>query len=860
MLRRFVSICLLAPTLASAQQVAAPHISGAPAHAAARESANLRRVSGTVATAIRALQPPVIDGDDSDPVWASAQVIDHFRQYEPVEDGEPRFRTEARIAFDERNLYVFVRAFDPHPDSIVARLGRRDNFNGSDQIMVFVDGYHDRRTAFGFFVNPVGVKIDEYVYNDGNEDTSWDGVWDVATRIDSLGWTAEFRIPLSQIRYQRGQEHTFGIAIARQIARYQENVSWPLYRKSKGGIVSQFGDVIGIDGISSPRRLELAPYTVTKAYTAPTSSGYGNLGSARVGGDVKYGVTSNLTLDGTINPDFGQVEADPSVLNLSGFETFLSERRPFFLEGQGLFRFDVNCNNGNCSGLFYSRRIGRAPQLSGTYADSANPTATTILGAAKLTGQLANGVTLGILDATTARESTPERQTIEPQTNYFVGTTGREFRNGASSISGMITAVNRQQDAWTSPYLRHDAYSGGVQFHHQFWQRNFELSGYWAQSLVQGTAQAIAATQTDMVHDYQRPDGAVHYDSLRTSLAGNSAMLVLNKRGGDFTRLNIGYQYLSPGFEINDVGFLSRANSQFQFGWLQLQGNTPRGIYRNFRLNFNQWASWTTDGVRTGLGGNVNAHMTLRDMWSLHVGEGANLPSLCDNCARGGPLLYQPLSINGWAGISGDDRRSIVPNVFGFWFAGDGGRSGGAGVNPDVQFRLASRFNADVGMTFEHDLYDTQWNGNFGDYGSDTTHYTFARLDQKIVSMTTRVDFTATPTLSLQIYAQPFVTGGRYTNWREIASPRASDPSLRYRAYDGGDPGSFDFQQFRSNTVLRWEYRRGSVLYFVWSQGRTQSLSGTGLADFNARSDYRALFGQHPGNVFLIKGSYWMNL
>ena len=855
---------IVGPRFVSAQRVAASRslVSGGSAVAdPSSASAPAPHATATVARAIHAAAPPVLDGRDDDPVWAGAQLIDQFRQFDPVEGGDPRFRTQARIAYDEHDLYVFVRAFDPHPDSIVARLGRRDSNDNADQLLVFIDGYHDRRTAFGFFVNAAGVKLDENVYADGNEDPSWDGVWDVATRIDSLGWTAEFRIPLSQIRYPRAERHTFGFAVARKIARFNETDSWPLVRKSRGGLVSQFGDLEGIDGISSPRQLEVSPYTVAKTYNAPLGTGYAQRSTATAGADIKYGLTSNLTLDATVNPDFGQVEADPSVLNLTGVETFFPEKRPFFLEGQGLFSFDTNCNDGVCSGLFYSRRIGRAPQLGDTYADSLNPTTTPILGAGKLTGKLSNGVSIGLLEAATGREASPGGQTIEPRTNFLVATTGREFAGGASGISVMGTAVNRQLDSWSEPYLRRAAYAGGVQFRQQFLQRNYELSGYYAQSLVEGSAQAIAATQTSMVHDFQRPGNAVRFDSLRTSLAGNSAQLLLNKRGGDFTRFSLGYQWISPGFEINDVGFLGQANTQSQFFWYQVQGNTPRGIYRNFRANLNQWASWTADGLRTDVGGNVNFHMTLKNMWSVHVGQNADdiATSYCRICTRGGPALRQSPNMSGWVAVDGDDRRSIVPELMGMWSRGDEGRSKALYFDPSVHFRIASRFGGGIGMGLHRDINDAQPNGNYGAIGSDTTHYTVAHLDQKTLGVTARLDFTATPTLSLQVYASPFVTAGHFTDWRELANPTAADYASRFRPYAGGDPGGFEFQQFRSNIVLRWEYRPGSVLYVVWAQQRTQSISGTDLAPFSAGDDYRALFGQHPGNVFLVKGSYWVS-
>ena len=429
--------------------VAVPSTGGAQALASAPRSTTgvpAPRVSSTSASAIFAPTPPMIDGRDNDAVWSHAQVIDDFRTFDPVEDGDPRFKTEARVAYDAQNLYVFVRAFDPHPDSIISLLSRRDQKTQSDQLKIVIDAYHDRRTGVELAVNPAGVKRDYAMLNDIEEDVSWDAVWDVATRIDSLGWTAEFRVPLSQLRFHPDSTNTFGFGVWRDVARYNERYAWPLYLRSRPGFASQLGTITGMKGLSSSGRLEVAPYTVAKTSNVPQATGFAQQSRVTAGADLKYGITSNLTLTATINPDFGQVEADPAVLNLSAFETFFPEQRPFFLEGQSNFRFDLNCSDSICSGLFYSRRIGRSPQLGDVYSDANNPTSSAIMSAAKLTGRLENGVTVGALDAVTQRETSIGGRTIEPQTNYFVGRAQREFNHGGSSVGFMMTNVHRGMD------------------------------------------------------------------------------------------------------------------------------------------------------------------------------------------------------------------------------------------------------------------------------------------------------------------------------------------------------------------------------------------------------------------------------
>lgn len=814
--------------------------------------------SSTVAVATRATKAPVIDGKADDAIWSTARVFSDFRTFDPVENGDPRFRTEARVAYDDHNIYILVRAFDPHPDSLVALLSRRDVRTQSDWLKVIIDGYHDRRTGIELSVNPAGVKRDFAILNDGEEDGSWDGVWDVGTRIDSLGWVAEFRVPLNQLRYPAAATHTFGFGIWRDVARFNERYSWPIYLRSKNGLSSQLGDLAGIDGIPSPRRLEVAPYTVAKTANQALTNGYGQKSSATVGGDLKYGITSNLTLDATVNPDFGQVEADPSVVNLSAFETFFPEKRPFFLEGQGLFRFDLNCNDGQCSGLFYSRRIGRDPQLSDTYSDASNPTNTTILGATKLTGRLNNGVSVGVLDAVTQREVAPGNLTIEPRTNYFVGRMQKDFRQGASAIGTMITSVRRDVDLWSRDSLRSSSVAGGVDFRHQFRDRNFEISGFYAQSLVQGSAPAIARTQRSSVHYYQRPDDGIAFDSTRTSLGGYTAQLNIAKRGGGSTLFSTGVQAFSPGFEVNDVGFLSRASSKNQFFWLQYHENTPGTFYRYWNVNINEWQNFTWNNTRTDLGGNVNTHWQLKNSMWLHAGEGVNAAatSYCDNCTRGGPAIRTQRSTWGWASVEGDPRWPVIPYLNTSWNFGDGGRSRSVSGGPAFDFRFSSRLTGSLSYNYGHNINARQFNGNYGVVGSDTTHYTVARLDQTTRSMTARLSVTATPTLSLQVYAAPFATRGNFSDWMEVANARAAQWNDRFRPYDGGDPGAFDFKQYRSTTVLRWEYRPGSVLYLVWAQDRTQSLDAFDAR--NAKQGLGELSALHPANVFLVKGSYWV--
>jgi hypothetical protein len=855
-LRAALLAVVAAPAIALAQPTATPSDRGS-------ERDDVRagaRASDRLVTAFRTRTPMVLDGLDRELAWRGAPVIDAFREMQPNEDGTPAFATEARVVYDDSHLYLHVRAFDPHPDSIVGLLSRRDQRTPSDYIAIMIDSYHDKRTGYAFMVNPTGVQRDWYIYNDGVEDLTWDAVWDAKTAVDSLGWSAEFRIPLNQLRFPDQPEHTFGVLVLREVQRRGERYSWPLLRRSRVGLVSQFGELGGFAGLPRSRRLEIRPYLVERNVTR--LRGNGPLRDASraqehaAGLDVKYGLGANFTIDATVNPDFGQVEADPAVLNLSAFEQFFQERRPFFIEGVGIFRYDIDCNDGQCTGLFYPRRIGRAPQLAGLHGDNATPQFSPILGAAKMTGRLPSGLSIGVLDAVTARTNGAEGRTAEPQTNYMVARAMQEFRGGNSVVGVMATGVQRALDDWSTPYLRRSAWSGGLDARHRFAGNRFEVSGFLAASHVRGDTAAISRTQRSLVHAYMRPDGALTVDDTRTTLNGTAGELSLRKVGGGRTRFALGYQRKSAGFEINDVGFLTRSDIQSQYAWGQLFSLQPTTRFRRFGVNVNQWASWNTAGLPLNHGGNVNGNAELANFWNVYAGIGVEnlLPAFDDRAARGGPAVRRNASVFGWSGLDTDGRRPIVPGVSLNWGLGDGGRSWNVSAGPRVQFRGSSRVQGSVSVNSGRAVRDWQWVGNVGAAGAEGTAYTFATLDQHTHSLTARFDVTASPTLSLQVYAQPFITTGRFTNWRELADPRATDYDARFTPYDG-DPGGFNVKEFRSNVVARWEYRPGSTLFFVWQQGRSQS--GVDAGSFDLSRDVGNLFGSAPNNTFLVKASYW---
>ena len=839
------------------------------AQAAATQQSKRDTAVVAPAVAVRAEQAPLIDGRDEDAVWRTAPATSQFLEFQPNEGKAPRYRTEFKVAYDDRNLYVFIRAFDAHPDSIMTALTRRDVRGPSDQLKVMIDSYHDRRSGFEFAVNPVGVKRDYAMYNDNSEDDTWDGVWDVGTQIDSLGWTAEFRIPFSQLRYATMPEHTFGFAVWRDIERYKERTSWPLYRSSQSGISSQLGTLVGVNDITPFHRLEVVPFTVAKSSSVavtgapPGSSPWGRSQKISAGADVKYGITPNLTLDATVNPDFGQVEADPSVVNLSAFETFFQERRPFFIEGSGFYNFDLNCSIVNCSGegLFYSRRIGRAPQLFGLYADDASPNVSPILGAAKVTGRLPGGLNVGALEAVTGRVGGLDDRTTEPRTSYTVLRAQQDLRNGQTVVGGIVTGVNRALDQWTESYLRREAYVGGANVVHRWGASRWEAKGSLTRSVVRGSTKALVATQRSSVHLYQRPDGGLPLDSSRTSLAGDAEEIAFGKFGGNMVHFQTSWQRQSPGYETNDLGYLRRANQQSFNNWMGLSFRKPTRVYRSMSGNFNAWGYWTAAGLSTEKAVNTNWHVNLaNNMW---VHAGGTLSQLhgtyCDNCARGGPAFRRSPFANSFAGVQGDDRRHVVPSLFVSWGRGDYGASHYVDYSPAVTLIPMSQLQLELSADWFKNTDDSQWLGNFTD-GAGVTHYAFAHLEQETRSLGVRVSYTATPALSFQLYAAPFVSRGQYTNTRELsATPRAERYADRYTPYTtpAGTSLGFDVLQVRSNSVVRWEFRPGSTLFAVWTHGR-DGYDGA-FRDRSWRDEYNDLFALHPSNTFLLKLAYWMD-
>lgn len=890
---RFIALAALLVAAPLAAQAPAPgslSIAEDTANLYARKSLHAVRLTGG---------KPVIDGKLDEAMWHTAPAGTDFIQNQPNPGKPASEKTEIRFSYDDDALYIAARMYDSHPDSMVAQLARRDNTVYSEWVYVAIDSYYDRRTAFAFALNPKGVKADMFLYDDTNDDDSWDAVWDGAARQDSLGWTAEFRIPFSQLRFSSSSnkpngEMVWGMNVLRKIARKNEESFWSPIRKDANAMVSAFGDLQGIDGLKPPRRLEVLPYTMSRVVRAPgdVNNPFYSATDGTIGGgaDVKIGVTSDLTLTATINPDFGQVEADPSVVNLTAFETFFREQRPFFVEGFDIFRAGIGVGDGDMGNesLFYSRRIGRAPQ--GDVPDGAKysdfPQAATILGAAKLSGKTKSGWSIGAMSALTARESAGYVTdngnhgdvVVEPMTHYGVARVIKDFNKGQDAIGGVFTATNRQLPA-SLDFLRANAYSGGMNARHRWQNGNFQLNGFLYGSYVNGDTSAINLTQRSSARYYQRPDNThVTYDPTRTSLSGTAAGLELMKMGGGHWRYAAVINARTPGFEVNDLGFMPGADRILQVAYVGYEHFEPTNHFTRWSISSNQWAGWTFGGENNSLGGNFNANAQLKNTGSIWMGVNRDQEVLSQSALRGGPSFLKPTSTRMNAGFDSDNRSRIN-----YWFDvnyGTQGQNAGRsyGFYPGLRVRASNQIELRLNPGVSVDKSNWQYVSTKTVAAHD--YYMFASLDQVTTSLTMRLSYTFSPDLSLQLYAEPFISAGQFNGYKEVSDPRGAKFADRFRSYASvtynaaaneyaidrdsngttditlGNP-DFNYRALRSNAVLRWEYRPGSALFLVWSQGRERA---DDYGDFSLRRDAGRLFGARSTNVLLIKASYWLGL
>ena len=842
-----------------------------------------------------------IDGTLSEPVWQRPGIT-QFTQQDPDQGKPATERTEVWLAYDDQAIYVAARLSDESPDSIVVRLVRRDGQINSDDFAVYFDPYHDHRSGFFFGLNAGGTQYDGTLYNDEWNDNSWDGVWEGKVKTDARGWSLEMRIPFSQLRFQHKEEEIWGVNFIREIARKNEKDYLVYTPRNGSGFVSRFPDLVGLEDIDPPRRIEVLPYLSTKAEYVQHAAGdpfnSGSRYTPGIGGDVKFGIGSNLTLDASVNPDFGQVEVDPAVVNLSDVETFFQEKRPFFIEGSSIFDFGYGGANNNWGfnwgtpSFFYSRRIGRNPQ--GTIPDNASysdvPTGTHIAGAAKLSGKLGDNWSIGAINAVTSREfarvDTSGRRfdwEVEPLTYYGVFRGQKEFNNGRQGLGLLSTVAVRSLE---QGYLQDELNKSSLALGLDGWtmldsSQVWVINGWVGGSYVHGATARMIALQTSSAHYLQRPDAHhVSVDSSATQLEGVAGRIALNKQKGDFY-LNSALGFVGPTFDVDDVGYMWRTdiiNGHLVLGY---RWNDPGTVTRKANVNVSTFRSYDFGKNLVWYGYWTNGYVQFLNYHSVDWFFAYNPESYSDRRTRGGPLTINPRGFEFGGDINTDDRRIWIlgfsADILNYSLGVDHGRY----LSGSVQYKPASNLSLTVSPAVTLYRTSAQWVTNVEDPTAAATfgnRYIFAQLNQHEVSAGIRVDWTFTPRLSLQMYVQPLISVGGYSGIKELATPKTLD----FTTYgtgnstvtrngtdyvidpDGSGPAvpftvsdpDFNFKSLRGSAVLRWEYMPGSAIYLVWTQ---QRVDDSDPGQFRLGRDFSTLFQSIPDNVFMIKLTYWAN-
>ena len=862
-----------------------PHV--ARAQSTAPKFARAARLTGA---------PPHIDGVLDDPAWAQAPVIADFVQKIPVEGASPSVATEVRILYDDHGLYVGARLKRPDPNAIRTSITRRDGDSDAEVFTISLDPYLDRRTAYSFSISSGGVRGDAYHAQDSEDagrEAQYDPVWDARARVDAEGWIAEMHIPFSQLRFNAADVQTWGLELTRNIPDKNERLQWTLIPVSAAGFSSHFGRLEGISGIPSARRLELLPYVAADApYRANVSPAnpFDDKYGGRAGGDLKYGLGPNLTLDATINPDFGQVEADPAVVNLTAFEIVFDERRPFFIEGNELLTGRGQSFIGRPS-WFYSRRIGAPPRgvASGDFVDT--PAYTTIASAAKVTGRLASGLSIGALAAITPREyahtfdtttAVTEQVAVEPPSSFGVLRLQQEFGSRQSNVGASLTHVHRWLDdrGGLEQLLPGDALAGGIDWRLRYMEGMYEVTGWLGGSRVNGDAAAISRLQLGSAHYFQRPDqDHISYDPTRTSLSGGTASIRFDKNAGRFTLAGAQISFRSPEFDINDAGQMRSGDDIDYNADIQLRDTKPNKYLRYYQFGTSMQGGLNYGGIQQYLRFNENFQFTFHSFWRLTGGVQVQRRSLSDDLTRGGPLMGTP---NAYVLTTQVTSR---PNVARTWTARTQYFNDEFGgwrwdLSAGVSIRPASQWQASVDPTYSHSVDSRQYVTTRADGTAETYggRYIFGYIERSTLSARFRLNYALTPNFTVEAYAEPFAASGRYYDFGELPAPR----SRALRTYGAAGTGTtivededgvstvtdgattftipqLDFNRlsFRSNLVLRWEWLPGSTAFLIWQQSRQgQTPNGELIGPGDVWNSRKV-----PGdNIFVLKISYWLGI
>ena len=827
---------------------------------------------------------PVIDGKLDDDCWKTGEWAGDFTQWIPKEGAKPSQETQFKILYDDKNLYVAIRAFDKEPKKISRKGGRRDLLIG-EQAGVNFDSYHDHRTGFEFSVTAAGQKVDLILTNPMEADFNWNAVWYVKTGLEDSAWVAEYEIPLSQLRYSKDKEQVWGMHVWRWIDRLSEESDWEPQSSTSPGMLYLFGELHGIKDLPKSRRIEIMPYTLGKLKTFDkvpqnpfAKNGHSVMGN--IGLDAKIGLSSNFTADLTVNPDFGQVESDPSVMNLTAFETLYEEKRPFFLEGSNIFKFELGDAN-----LFYTRRIGHTPVYhpeleTNQYIDY--PDNTSILSAVKISGKSKNGLAVGILHSLTAGENAQlstngikKELRVEPLTSYTVGRVQQDFNEGTTVLGGIITSTNRFIN---DPYLEfqnQNAFTGGVDLLHQWNKKEFYLDAKIIGSTINGSAEAIRNLQLSSARYYQRPDvNYLNYDPNRTQLSGQGGRVKIGKGSKGLWRYSSEFNWRSPGLDLNDIGFMQMADLVSQETEVSYFVNKPVSIFRTYSAAVHQSNNWDYGLNYLYSGLFLTSKFEFLNQWMVSPSVHFRNEGYDNRVLRGGEAMRLPALWEGSLEFHTDMAKKFIISLNATREAAQNENYRNSFVQATVTTIPYNVLKLSASVNYSENMDNLQY-VDTKILGTDIK-YILAHLNQKTLGATFRVDYNITPEISIQYYGSPFASVGKYSKLKEVTNPRATSYSDRFKllnaqfvnntyqvaetneapAYSVNNP-DFTFNQFRSNLVFRWEYRPGSQLFFVWGNERTGWKNDSNSKVGKAVSDLKDV---SPTNIFLIKLSYWFSL
>jgi len=811
---------------------------------------------------------PVIDGKLDDECWTKGTWAGNFRQWIPNEGAKPSYPTDFNIQYDDRNLYVAIRAHDGEPGKILRQAGVRDEFAG-DITGVNFDSYHDYRTGFEFTVTAWGQKIDLVLFNPNNWDLNWNSVWKVKTGLEDSAWVAEYEIPLSQLRYSGKAEQIWGLHVWRWISRLQEESDWEIQSKTGPGVLFNFGELHGIKDLKKSRRLEIMPYTLGDLKTMKKEPGNpfaenGKVWGGNAGLDAKIGISSNFTVDLTVNPDFGQVESDPSVMNLTAFETFYEEKRPFFLEGLTIFDYKFDDQS-----LFYSRRIGHAPSRPVSPNDNLfvkSPDKTSIMSAMKFSGTTSKGLSVGLIQSITANEfatlsdkdGNRTSTKVEPLTSYTVARIQKGYNAGNTVIGGIVTSTNRVIEDKNLETLSSDAYTGGLDLRHYWKDKEFYVDARLIGSYINGSKEAITLLQQSSARYYQRPGANyLKLDTSATHLNGWGGKFTIGKGSKGRWKYSTGATWLSPGLELNDLGYMNTADQITQVNVVSYLVNQPVSIFNTCEMSLEQFNTWNFNGQYIGSGAHLSFTSVFKNQWGFVANLIYHSKTLDTKILRGGYDMIMPYNITSFGSLNSDPSKKITGS-FGYSYEYRGNNSAvNYQLEPGITYRPIN--NLKIGLT-------ANYINNRDNLQYITTldllplnRYILGTINQKTIGLTFRVDLNLTPEFSIQYYGSPFISRGSYSQTKYITDPKAKVFEERFDYYT--DPLSFNpdfnFHEFRSNLVAKWEYRLGSFIYLVWSSERSGSTSD---AHASLGDSYKQLRSVFPNNIFLIKLNYWFSL